>query len=164
MKNYAFVFAIFALLLLAGCAQTQTPPSGQPPAQIAISIVSVPSTAETGKPVELKWRVAGPSTTTTHTAIHYGYSSVLTDPTPAKYAFKTQIKSGPLPADFSDVVTFAQPGTVYYRAHVIVEGKHYWTDEGTIIVSGAAQAPDLSGLDNADAGVQQAIDELDQVK
>jgi len=124
--NYTFTFALLtAFLLLAGCAQTQAPPSGQPPAQApTISVISAPSTAETGRPVVLKWRVGGPSTTTTHTAVHYGYASVPADPTPEKYAFKTAIRSGSIPGEFSDAVTFAQPGTVYYRAHVIVGGNH----------------------------------------
>jgi hypothetical protein len=172
MKNSAILIALFAAFaLIAGCAQNlQQPPSEPaPPAspQILISIVSAPSTAAAGSLVQISWRVASSKmASTTHTAIHYGYSQVASDPTPAKYAYNSEILKGKLPGDYTAGIKPDSSGTLYYRAHVIADGKSYWTDEQLIAVSGpVVNLTDLQkDLDGMDATVQESISDLDTVK
>lgn len=119
-----------------------------------------------GSLAQISWKVASSKpASTTHTAIHYGYSQVASDPTPAKYAYNSEILQGSLPGDFVTDVNPKSNGTLYYRAHVIVDGKGYWTDERTIAASSPVNATELQkSLNELDPTVQESINDLDMVK
>lgn len=76
-----------------------------------------------------------------HTAVHYGYESrdVTADTTSqaAGYEFFTpEFASGeyPIPNIFATAMELPKEGTVYMRAHAIIDGKNYWTQEKKIII------------------------------
>jgi len=39
-----------------------------------------------------------------------------------------------LPRTFTGAVTFPAAATYYYRAHAVIDGKHYWSPEYMIVV------------------------------
>jgi len=73
-----------------------------------------------------------------HTAVHYGYESKQgefsseTTPAMASYEFLTpEFASGeyPIPNMFRSEILVTRKGSLYLRAHVIIDGKNYWTEE-----------------------------------
>ena len=168
MKNFVRLIALFAaFVLLAGCAQNvQQPPQPSAPPQVSISIVSAPSTAAAGSQINVSWKVASSKPASTmHTAIHYGYASVASDPAPSKYPNNSAILKGDLPGDFTASISAGSSGTLYYRAHVIVNDKSYWTDEKTISVTEPLNVTELQkGLDSMDQTVEESINDLGQVQ
>jgi plastocyanin len=88
----------------------------------------------------VNWRVDPGANTTieiTHTAVHWD-SVPHPEPTgPAEYGDNlTAPEQGTIPANFSAELSFAEAGTYYYRAHAIIEGENYWSEEQTVAVGG----------------------------
>jgi len=103
-----------------------------------ISLFSPPAETVTKSIVTFTWRVDGPPTTINHTAIHYGRTStpgVLgkeITPDDTQYNLLTQdFASGNygVPLQFIANTNIATVGAYFYRAHAVINGENYWTDE-----------------------------------
>lgn len=145
---------LLAVALIAiGCAQIQEPerkeeiPIGGTTAQTeeetTIRILTAPSNAKLGEQVMITWKVEGEQKKASHTAIHYDYKTHAgnygKDISAEKsgYPKLTQnYASGnyDIPGTFSDTITLDKEGVLYYRTHILIEGKNYWTPEKSILV------------------------------
>ena len=115
-----------------------------------VVITSAPATAESGKPFQISWGVEGPAETITHTAVHYDYAThpgtfgETTAPAASGYPYFPKDFAAinmTAPRGFAANITPNMTGTLYFRGHAIVGGKHYWTDEMTMaVVAPAPQA------------------------
>lgn len=140
-----FIVAMLSMGCLSTADQTVTTTPPQPIETPAIAIITLPDEIEAGDQIEIRWGVTGPGQRATHTAIHYGSESrsgVLgtgDGPGAAGYpSLTTEFASGdfPLSREFTTIITPDEEGTIFLRAHVIVDGKNYWTDEVSVDVKG----------------------------
>lgn len=123
-------------------ASTETPVAATPVSNLNASaeVLKAPSTAVVDKPFEISWRVNSPiETTINHTAIHYGPESKSNPLTLESYRYISDILSGSVPNDFSTKITINNTedysaGVLYFRAHAIMYGASYWSEEKTISV------------------------------
>lgn len=106
-----------------------------------VIVASLPATFTPGTPFEVKWRVNVPANatgkTTPHAAVHFGPVSTAnlssSELTPRSYPNATPFLNGTVPATFASMMTVPEgDGTVYLRAHVILDGVHLWSDESRI--------------------------------
>lgn len=145
-RLWRVIGGIVVLALVAGISWFGTQEDGAAPAVVGTSVVIVdpPARATAGTPVGIRWSVQAPvGSTATHTAIHWGSASRLgtfgTDVIPQASGYPNLLPdyaSGnfPLPRAFSGALTFAPPGTYFYRAHAMIGGLHYWSPEYNITV------------------------------
>ncbi|MFH0714277.1 MAG: hypothetical protein V1847_00600 [Candidatus Diapherotrites archaeon] len=130
--NWKIAFGCMALLvlLLAGCT---TPVVDQNtfnnPTPVKISILSKPSLAVTEETFSISWKVEGGSAgNITHTSVDWDSVSHAMDSN--DYAFTSNIFQGSTPDSF--VVSLQAPravGTIFARAHAVVDGANYYSDE-----------------------------------
>lgn len=109
-----------------------------------IAVATPHTAARSGEQLAVIWVVSERAgDVASHAAIHWGTASMPgklgpeVAPADVPYTSLTpEFAQGgfPLPDDFTAHVTFPEPGTYYYRAHAIVGGSNYWTDEYVIIV------------------------------
>lgn len=99
--------------------------------------------------MKASWRLVGDNIRATHTAIHYGYESkpgvfnLETTPLEAGYpSLTSEFSSGdcPLSQEFTLTILPPKAGPLYFRAHAIIDGRKYWTDENVV----AIEAPNYS--------------------
>lgn len=109
----------------------------------SINITSAPTILRLSdsKTARILWEIAGPDKTISHTAIYYDYASHSGDLSKSTTAFLAGYKQftsdyanneEDIPKDFDANLAMDKVGTLYYRAHAIIDGKHYWTDEKSI--------------------------------
>lgn len=121
---------------------TETPASATPASTLnaSVEVLKAPSSIVAGKPFEISWRDNSPiETNINHTAIHYGPESKSPPVNLESYPYISDILSGSVPNDFSTKITINNTedyttGVLYFRAHVIIEGVNYWSEEKTIMV------------------------------
>lgn len=121
-----------------------TPQATAAPLDVKISFVELPQSAKANDKVVVTWKIeSNQQKETSHTSVHYGDKSVSgdlsTDVTPANsgYASLTPEYASSvhkIPNEFSTVVVLENKGIIYARAHVIVDGKNYWSAERSIKV------------------------------
>ena len=108
------------------------------PINFNVTITSIPTLAMTNEPIPITWQIDG-SGTTFHTALHYDSIGRKNPAGASDYAYASTYfctsKSCNLPNNFSDAVVINAPGTYFLRAHLVVDGKNYWSDEKTIVIS-----------------------------
>ena len=146
--------AIVSMLVISGCVSEKpegTPaPTGTPttvptvtvipvPTQqtgSGVEILNAPTTAIAGKSFDVVWRVNSPSEKSIpHTAVHFGPQSQSEPLTLSSYPSLTTAQTGTIPANFSAKIIINSTGTTYFRAHAIVDGTNYWSQERTIMIS-----------------------------
>ena len=141
-----FIFPIVTILLIAGCVgQTQVVEEIKP----SVSLVTEPIfTVETGKTFMMEWNISSAPKTIEHTAVHYGDShmpitdnTLNIDPKDTVYTKVTDIQSVNIPGDFMTGIKTKSPGRIYGRAHAIVNGVNYWSEEFVVTMKGEAVAP-----------------------
>lgn len=121
-----------------------------PSSDYSVEFVSWPSWFITESDFDIEWKVNSVAQKEImHTAIHYGYTSVASPASPSDYPNGTAVLNGTIPARFTAKVKLTQPGKVYMRAHAIIDGRHYWSEEKEIDVRS------LSGIDNSIAFVNR---------
>ncbi len=167
--------SLLAVAVLSGCApreggsQDAVEPAKSPEASGSpegvmmkegdnkVSFLNLGAKAVAGRPMEVVWQVtpAEKTVTITHTAVH---SDTVSHPgdfgaevTPAASGYKELTppiteEEISAPRAFTATLTPAA-GTLYLRAHAIMDGKNYWTAEEQIAV--VAKAEDVGGGDNA---------------
>ncbi len=115
--------------------------------EAGIRLDEYPTEVSANSYAAVKWTVTVPERgTVSHTTIHYDTSShagslgLATTPALAGYAsLLADYASGTfaVPASFTgNLLAPATAGTLYLRAHATIDGKHYWTDEVSILVTG----------------------------
>lgn len=109
----------------------------------AISIITGPKELSVGDTATFTWSAYGPSTTIHTSAIYYGTTSNPGDLTKSATGDNTSYTGVVkdffqgdyrLPIQFIANTKLTIPGTYYYRAYAIIDGKNYWTDEHSFIV------------------------------
>ena len=147
--------AIVMSLIISGCVS-------EPPAEVSptttltttpvaakmeagVEVINAPDMAEVAHSFEINWMVNNPvETDTPHTAIHYGPESQSEPLTTTSYPDLTKPEKGTIPAEFSAALTINETGTTYFRAHAVIEGENYWSDEMTVTISEPAQEKAIS--------------------
>jgi len=132
---------LFVSLTVYGCshpAQQQEPPTETP---IKITVTDAPSDAIVDESFSITWEIESGAKTIPHTATHYDYSSHAgsfgTDVAPGASGY-TELTpdfaqgSFDIPNTFTVSIIPSENGALYYRAHAIVDGMQYWTDERII--------------------------------
>lgn len=140
------LIAIVSSLVISGCVTappeaaptpTATPVTTTPaPTGTGVEILKAPATAEAGKSFEVSWRVNSPvQKNIPHTAAHYGKESKSEPLTLKSYPSLTTPISGMIPAEFSTNMLINATGITYFRAHAIIDGKHYWSSEMMVTIT-----------------------------
>jgi hypothetical protein len=158
---YIAFIAIVSALIISGCVSQQ--PTGTPAPTVvptttptaiptatpvptqqpgtSVEVLNAPATAVAGKSFDVMWRVNSPSVKTIpHTAVHYGPESKSEPLTLTSYPTLTQVQNGTIPANFSAKIIINATGITYFRAHAIVDGVNYWSQERTINISGSGSS------------------------
>src|SRR3989338_7199060 len=139
---------VLALAIITGIALSaafvmysfQVPEQETSEPEFSINLLSFSSAAKADESIKIFWMVNSESAMNIeHTAIHYGKESVLNPKVPADYPSLTEIQSGSIPSTFSTELAFPEEGIYYFRAHAIINGQHFWTDEKTVLVSGTSE-------------------------
>ena len=140
----------------AGGQGTQSAPGPSPPPagvpaepSVSISMTNSPQSAESGSPFQVSWRIDGPATAISNTAIYYSYGpypgNFGTSETPASSGYGNVAQSSAvnmtIPGTFMAGITPAGEGMLYFRAYALVGGKNYWTPEMSVAVSAAPSPP-----------------------
>jgi len=112
--------------------------------KISVAVSDFPAEAVVGENITISWSVgASKQLSIPHTAIHYSRSTrggeLGTDVTPQQSGYPSLTKEFAkgdftIPDSFSAQVLAEVTGMLYFRAHAIVEGKQYWTEEKQIPV------------------------------
>jgi hypothetical protein len=151
---YVAFAAIVSSLVISGCMSTppqatpvptETPATPVPTASMptptptpgySVEVLSAPATAAAGQSFMVSWRVNSPvQKNINHTAVHYGPDSKSVNLTLSSYPSLTTVQKGTIPADFSANITIGKTGIFYFRAHAIIDGTNYWSDEKTINIT-----------------------------
>lgn len=113
------------------------------PMSYSISLVNAPTTVTVGEVTSFTWFVDGPPATINHTAVHFGAESspgvLAQDIAPEDTNYTDLVKdfakgNYDIPLQFVGNATIATAGAYFYRAHTVIDGQHYWTDEYTLDV------------------------------
>lgn len=106
-----------------------------------VTLVDAPKEASAGVNIAFTWRVDGPPTTITHTAIHYGSESTPGElkqdvkPADTKYTdFVKDFANGKydIPLQFIGNTVIPKEGKYYFRVNALIKDKNYWSDEYTM--------------------------------
>lgn len=109
-------------------------------ADYKISLVSTPKQVGVDTLTAFTWRIDGPPTTVNHTVVYLGNISVPgklgkeVKPQDTKYTdFVRDFASGKydIPLQFVGNAKIATAGSYFFRAYAVINGRNYWTDEGT---------------------------------
>lgn len=109
-------------------------------AEYKVTLVDAPKEVTAGGIATFTWRIDGPATTISHTAVHFGSTSVPGElgkevkPADTQYTEMVQdFADGKfdIPLQFVGNVRVPAPGKYFFRVHATVRGKNYWTDEYT---------------------------------
>ncbi len=115
---------------------TPVPTIPTPPAVYFVEIVNAPATAAAGQSFTVSWRVNSPvQETINNTAVYYGPDSKSENLTLSSYPSRTTPQSGTIPSNFSANITIGKTGIFYFRAHAIIDGTNYWSDEKTVNIT-----------------------------
>jgi hypothetical protein len=188
------LFAAFLAFIVAfsGCIQpvetiepeAEPSPSAEPsqePSAVSVELSGFPESVSVGGKIAIKWRVNSDIPfAINHTAIHFSYSphpgDLGLDAGPAASGY-TEIAgnfasgSFSIPANFEAEIIPSLSGTIYFRAHAIVAGKNYWTEEQQVQVE-AIEAPagasdeeiiEAKGI-SLDSGLDSSSDDLETVR
>ncbi len=101
-------------------------------AKVKITQLSFPPTAMPGEKISIVWKVSGGKDgNIEHTAVHWdtvgGHRENINE-----YPNRSEILTGTSPQDFSVEITVPETGSVFFRAHAIVDGKHAYSPEQEI--------------------------------
>lgn len=135
---------VLVLIVLITWAGTRPEDGRRSTSGTSVAVSAPPIDGRAGTPVPLTWDVQAPvGAVATHTAIHWGTSSVVgelgTEVGPGAAGYSNLLPdyaagSFALPRTFTGAVTFPVAGTFYYRAHAIIDGKNYWSPEYAVVI------------------------------
>jgi len=148
------VLPLLFIVFVSGCT---TQYNGTVTPQYSLESINYPPSVKAGEEFTISWKVnTNVPATIKHTAIHYSSEShpgdYGLDVTPASSGYSgltTDYASG----NFSIPNTFpvkvnapTNSDKLYFRAHAIIEGKNYWTQEYTVNVERTTQTPSGGGV------------------
>ncbi|MBI4067552.1 hypothetical protein HY407_04160 [Candidatus Gottesmanbacteria bacterium] len=124
---------------------TTTPTPTPTPTVIpyTISLIHVPKEIMEGDTTTFTWRISGPLKTIHTSAIYYGTKSdsgaftknASPDDTLYTGVVEEFIKGNyTVPIQFVGNTKYTKPGTYFFRGYALIDGKHYWTEERSLIV------------------------------
>ncbi len=114
-----------------------------------IELLDAPRSVQVGLPFTVSWKVTHNNhILLRHTAIHYGPEKEGGELTETSYPFMTPEKKGPTPTPcvvqncpselietvFYDTIMASPERNIYLRAHAIIDGKDYWSEEKLVSV------------------------------
>lgn len=115
----------------------------KPAGDYQISLLTAPKEINSGDVATFTWRIDGVPVTINHTSVHLGTISTPgklgKNIKPANTKYEDLVKDFAngkfgIPLQFVGNAKIATPGAYFYRAHAIINGQNYWTDEGTLEV------------------------------
>ncbi|MCX9011918.1 MAG: hypothetical protein OIN66_12440 [Candidatus Methanoperedens sp.] len=115
---------------------TSTPLITTSPASVKpiIKVTSYPTTVNGESNFTIKWEVSGGSPgNISHTAVHWGFNSG--GENISDYPRTSIIQTGKTPQQFSVELKAPASGTIYFRAHAIVDGTNVYAPEYTITIN-----------------------------
>ncbi len=122
---------------------TTTPPPSPTPIPHIVKLINSPEEISEGDTATFTWNIEGPQQIIHSTTVYYGTKSMsefLTqNASPATTPYTAALRDF-IQGDFSIPLRFIanavnlQPGTYYFRAYALIDGKHYWTDEEKLTV------------------------------
>lgn len=130
MKKIIIVCSIIIFQLLSGCVSTPTERSNMP---FNVSIISYPTNVKGDTNFTVSWLVSGEEGNITHTAVHWGLSKGGLDV--QDYGNFGKVYTGKIPQEFSTELISPTSGTIYFRAHAIVNGTDVYSSEYTIKIN-----------------------------
>ncbi len=139
------VVLLSIIVLIAGCVGQVSQVKVEPSVSLKMPVIF---TTETGKPFVVEWNITNEPTIIEHTAVHYGNAhtpliegTLHISPSETVYTKLTKVQSGNVPNEFRDAITSTQSGLLYGRAHAVIDGVNYWSDEFVVTVKGNAIVP-----------------------
>ncbi|MBI2633578.1 MAG: cupredoxin domain-containing protein [Parcubacteria group bacterium] len=156
--------AIMGKSIAPASIANESPPAQEPLQEISatqksfsVAFEQVPQSGEANKPISLSWRVeSSEAMEINHTAIHFGYQSVFDPKLPGDYkGGASEIKAGQIPSSFSSEIMPTSAGTLFLRAHALIDGKHFWSDEAAMTINEAPvaeQSPEVPAEQPAPEG------------
>ena len=100
----------------------------------AIKVTSFPSSAHGDTNITIRWEVSGGTPgNISNTAILWGYksgSSNISD-----YSKTSMIQTGKTMGQFITGITIPPSGTIYFRAHAVVDGTDIFSQENQISIT-----------------------------
>lgn len=144
---------LFAMTALSGCFGDDDEP-GESPSNtdgtngpnccanqtLTVTILNYTSTANTSEPINLTWEVSmdadlnSTDLAVEHTDVHFGNESVTQVANATAYGNQSAEQTGPIGV-FNTTITVTTNGTLYMRAHAVLNGSDYWSDEVVIQVN-----------------------------
>lgn len=144
---------LFAMTALSGCFggddDPETSPTGTDGTNgpnccanmtLTVTILNYTSAANTSEPINVTWEVSmdadlnSTDLAVEHTDIHYGNETVDQPSNETAYGNQTEELAGPIGV-FNTSFMVETNGTLYARAHAVLNGSDYWSDEVVIQVS-----------------------------
>jgi plastocyanin len=149
-----FVSAIIALTALSGClGGDDEDPSASPTGTegstgpgccgnvtLTVVIINATTATNTSEPINVTWEVSidGDVNSTDieveHTDVHWGNESVSDPMGTSAYPNQTDEQSG-APGIFNATFTIDTNGTYYVRAHAVLNGSDFWSEESIVQVN-----------------------------
>ncbi len=124
----------FVALLLTGCVQPVADTNSiKTPTPVKITLIAKPFQVTAGDPYTISWRLEGGGQgKITHTAVHWDLNSRPEEY--RAYAYTSEIFQGNTPDTFIASLTAPESGTIFARAHAIVDGENVYSEEFQIKV------------------------------
>lgn len=105
-----------------------------PAAAPSIKVLSYPATVDGEASFTVRWEVAGGAPgDISHTAVHWGFNTGRANI--SDYPRLTPVQTGKTPQEFSAGIKAPASGTIYLRAHAIVDGAHVYAPEFQITIN-----------------------------
>lgn len=171
MSRALIVAFLFAMTTLSGClggdekdpngSGSPTDPGGTngpgccANMSLTVTILNYTTSANTSEPINITYEVSMDSDLNStdlaveHTDVHYGNESVDQPSNTTAYGNQTDEETGPIGV-FNATFMVETNGTLYVRAHAVLNGSDYWSDEVVIQVN--AGVPPLGTVHEIDIG------------
>lgn len=133
-----YYFRIYALVKEKHLWSDEYSLEVKPASDYKVSAVNVTKDITTGQTATFTWYIDGPAAEISQTSVYFGQASVsgILDKSvkPADTKYSENVKDFTngkysIPLQFIGNVKIAVPGSYYYRAHALINGKNYWSDE-----------------------------------
>lgn len=103
-------------------------------AQPAIKVIFYPSSPDGDTNITIRWEVSGGTPgDISHTAIHWGYRSG--NASISEYPKVSIIQTGKTPQGFSAAIKTPSGGSLFFRAHAMVDGTNVYSPEYQITIA-----------------------------
>lgn len=126
-------------LLISGCLTEPRKAPATPEPDVSeyaaplIKVISYPANVTGEGNFTIAWEVSGGLLgEITHSSVHWGFKTGRADV--RDYGRFSTVQSGKAPQEFSTEIKAPANGTIYFRAHAIVDGEDLYSDEYRITI------------------------------